>query len=75
MCNIERICNRCTHFVADNIAPNAKCQRVFVLAICLVILDLIPITVVLTFIPRRMFHVCCVISIKYEKLVITLKVC
>ena len=32
MCSIGLICNRCTSFVDDNIAPNPKCQRVIVLS-------------------------------------------
>ena len=35
MCTIGRICNRCTGFIAMTTAPNAKCQRVLVLALCL----------------------------------------
>ena len=35
LCTIGRICNRCTGLVAVTTAPNAKCQRVLVLALCL----------------------------------------
>jgi len=38
LCIIGRICNRCTDFVAITTAPNAKCQRVLVLTLCLVTL-------------------------------------
>ena len=36
LCTIGRICNRCTGFVAMTTAPNAKCQRVLILTLCLV---------------------------------------
>ena len=36
MCTIGRICNRCTGFAAMTTAPNAKYQRVLVLAVYLV---------------------------------------
>ena len=41
----ERICNRCTGFVAVATAPNAKCQRVPVLALCLALVSDIAIFV------------------------------
>jgi len=31
-----RLCNRCTDFVAMTTSPNSNCQRVLVLALCLV---------------------------------------
>jgi len=37
LCTVGRICNRCTGRSYDNIAPSAKCQRVLVLALCLVV--------------------------------------
>ena len=36
LCTTGRNCNRYTGFVADNTTPNAKCQRVLVLALCVV---------------------------------------
>ena len=36
MCTIGWICNWCMGFVVMTTAPNAKCQRVLVLALCLV---------------------------------------
>jgi len=40
LCTIVQICNRYMGFVADNIAPNTKCQRVLVLTLCLVMVAL-----------------------------------
>ena len=36
LCTVWQICNRCTGFVDMTTAANAKCQRVLVLALCLV---------------------------------------
>jgi len=38
---VGRICNRCMGFVAVTAVPNAKCQRVLVLAVCLVIVGVV----------------------------------
>jgi len=38
LCTVGHICNRCAGFVAITTKPNAKCQRVLVLVLCLVLL-------------------------------------
>ena len=61
MCTVGRICNRCTDFVVTTTAPNAKCQRVLVLAPCLVTIVVIVIIFIIIIIIIVVFVIVIVI--------------